>query len=113
MVGLRAKVLGRLGRKPSPHPRACALSCPSLVVYRAGVLQGGSGPYTVSKAARWAHHLLRGLRFATVQPLKAPPTGPPFVHAQETIVACGRPFAGGSDPGGPARCGILPRVSLL
>jgi hypothetical protein len=28
MVGLRAKVLGRLGRKPSPHPRACALSCP-------------------------------------------------------------------------------------
>jgi hypothetical protein len=44
MVGLRAKVLGRLGRKPSPHPRACALSCPSLVVYRAGVLQGGLRP---------------------------------------------------------------------
>jgi Tol biopolymer transport system component len=29
MVGLQAMVLGRLGRKPSPHPRACALSCPS------------------------------------------------------------------------------------
>jgi hypothetical protein len=29
MVGLQAKVLGRLGKKPSPHPRACALSCPS------------------------------------------------------------------------------------
>ena len=32
MVGLRAMVLGRLGRKPSPHPRACALSCPSLAI---------------------------------------------------------------------------------
>src|SRR5215212_12232857 len=30
MVGLRAKVLGRLGRRP--HPRASALSCPSLAV---------------------------------------------------------------------------------
>jgi hypothetical protein len=29
MVWLQAMVLGRLGRKPSPHPRACALSCPS------------------------------------------------------------------------------------
>ena len=29
MVGLQAMVLGRLGRKPFPHPRACALSCPS------------------------------------------------------------------------------------
>src|SRR5919112_5325561 len=29
MVGLQAMVLGRMGRKPSPHPRACALSCPS------------------------------------------------------------------------------------
>jgi hypothetical protein len=43
MVGLRAKVLGRLGRTTSPHPRACALSCPSLVVYRTGAL--GSRPY--------------------------------------------------------------------
>src|ERR671921_77907 len=40
MVGLRAKVLGRLGRTTSPHPKACALSCPSLVVYRAGALRG-------------------------------------------------------------------------
>src|SRR3712207_3531178 len=29
MVSLRVVVLGRLGRTPSPHPRACALSCPS------------------------------------------------------------------------------------
>jgi hypothetical protein len=29
MVGLQAMDLGRLGSKPSPHPRACALSCPS------------------------------------------------------------------------------------
>src|SRR5215210_2894375 len=36
MVGLRAKVLGRLGRKPSPHPRACALSCPSPAIYGPG-----------------------------------------------------------------------------
>ena len=43
MVGLRAKVLGRLGRTTSPQPRACALSCPSLVVYQTGAL--GSRPY--------------------------------------------------------------------
>jgi hypothetical protein len=36
MVGLRAKVLGRLGRTSSPHPRACALSCPSLAIYGSG-----------------------------------------------------------------------------
>src|SRR5215216_93879 len=29
MVGLQAMVLGRLGMMASPHPRACALSCPS------------------------------------------------------------------------------------
>src|SRR5215208_3614478 len=38
MVGLRAMVLGRLGRK-LPHQRACALSCPNTrcsdVVYAA------------------------------------------------------------------------------
>src|SRR5215204_3605890 len=38
MVGLQAMVLGRLGRKPSSHPRACALSCPSLAVYGPGSL---------------------------------------------------------------------------
>jgi hypothetical protein len=36
MVGLRAMVLGRLGRTSSPHPRACALSCPSPAVYGPG-----------------------------------------------------------------------------
>ena len=38
MVGLRAMVLGRLGRKPSPHPRACALSCPSPAIRGPGSL---------------------------------------------------------------------------
>ena len=39
MVGERAKVLGRLGGSmPSPHPRARALSCPSLVIYGPGSL---------------------------------------------------------------------------
>ena len=33
---MRAKVLGRLGWKPSPHPRACALSCPSPAIYGPG-----------------------------------------------------------------------------
>jgi hypothetical protein len=50
MVGLRAKVLGRLGRKPSPHPRACALSCPSLAVYRAGAF--GLRPYNACVVGR-------------------------------------------------------------
>src|SRR5215213_2840095 len=38
--GLRAKVLGRLGRKLSPHPRACALSCPSSAIYGPGYPSG-------------------------------------------------------------------------
>src|SRR5215210_3029633 len=36
IVEVRAKVLGRLGRKPSPHPGACALSYPSRGFYRPG-----------------------------------------------------------------------------
>src|SRR5919107_5476035 len=36
IVWLRATVLGRLGWKPSPHPRACALSCPPPAVYGPG-----------------------------------------------------------------------------
>jgi hypothetical protein len=35
-VGLRAKVLGRMGWTTSPHPRAGALSCPSLAIYGPG-----------------------------------------------------------------------------
>jgi hypothetical protein len=37
-VALRAKVLRSVEvEPPSPHPRACALSCPSLAIYlRAG-----------------------------------------------------------------------------
>ena len=49
MVWVRAKVLGRLGRKPSPHPRACALSCPSLAVYYGpGSLGHLTRPYFVA-----------------------------------------------------------------
>src|SRR5215212_4559363 len=43
MVGLRRGDYGRRsqvgwGGTYKPHPRACALSCPSLAVYRAGAL---------------------------------------------------------------------------
>ena len=37
MVWLRATVSGRLGWKPSPHPRACALSCPPPAIYGPGL----------------------------------------------------------------------------
>src|SRR5215218_1315346 len=36
IVGLRAKVLGRLGRTENSQPRACALSCPSPTIYGPG-----------------------------------------------------------------------------
>src|SRR5919112_2476708 len=50
MVGLRAKVLGRLGRRP--HPRASALSCPSLDIYGPGSLPCDSpGPRLAAKAS--------------------------------------------------------------
>src|SRR5215212_8729837 len=41
MVGLQAMVLGRLGRTSSPHPRACALSCPSPTIRGPGSLGHG------------------------------------------------------------------------
>ena len=37
MVGLRAKVLGRMGWTTSPYLRAGALSCPSLAIYGPGL----------------------------------------------------------------------------
>src|SRR5215210_6021651 len=45
MVGLRAKVLGQLGRTSSPHPRACALSCPSSAIYGPGSLGHLTRPF--------------------------------------------------------------------
>jgi hypothetical protein len=36
MVGVRAKVLGRMGWTTSPHLRAGALSCPPLAIYGPG-----------------------------------------------------------------------------
>jgi hypothetical protein len=39
--GVQAVVLGRVGRKPSPHPRACALSCPSPTIRGPGSLGHG------------------------------------------------------------------------
>src|SRR5215213_9622330 len=67
MVGLQAMVLGRLGRKPSPHPRACALSCPSPFAGRGS--QGLRPLFTmlVLVAALFfthGHPPQRGLRFA-------------------------------------------------
>jgi hypothetical protein len=53
MVGLRVKVLGRMGWTTSPHPRAGALSCPSPAILRAGLLRG-PGLYT----ALWVALLL-------------------------------------------------------
>src|SRR5215208_2006261 len=47
MVGLEAMVLGRLGRKPSPHPRACALSCPSSAIYGPGSLGRFTRPFAL------------------------------------------------------------------
>src|SRR5918997_6255778 len=44
MVRLRAMVLGRLGRKPSPHPRAHALSCPPPAIYGPGLRDTLPGP---------------------------------------------------------------------
>src|SRR5215212_6636885 len=41
MVGVQAMVLGRVGRKPFPHPRACALSCPSPTIGGPGSLGHG------------------------------------------------------------------------
>src|SRR5215212_11975478 len=43
MVGLRAKVLGQMGWTTSPYQRACALSCPSLAIYRPGYPSGYLG----------------------------------------------------------------------
>src|SRR5215208_1385531 len=47
MVGLQAMALGRLGRKPSPHPRACALSCPSSAIYGPGSLGRFTRPFAL------------------------------------------------------------------
>jgi hypothetical protein len=37
MMSLRVMVLGRMGWTTSPHPRACALSCPSPAIHGAGL----------------------------------------------------------------------------
>src|SRR5687767_9985585 len=61
MVGLEAMVLGRLGRKPSPHPRACALSCPSSAIYGPGSLGHLTRPFAlhplcVARDRLWCDH---------------------------------------------------------
>jgi hypothetical protein len=68
-----AKVLGRLGRKPSPHPRACALSCPSRPTVEGpgsfGISALRSAPVQrpkPSKMATWQMHRPPGRR--TVAP---------------------------------------------
>src|SRR5215213_11900318 len=62
MVGLRAKVLGQMGWTTSPYQRACALSCPSLVIYGPGL--SGSGLYNAPGRAFRVPLLGAALRFA-------------------------------------------------
>jgi hypothetical protein len=50
MLSLRAMVLGRMGWTTSPHPRACALSCPSPATYGPGYsLLNFPGPHTLGQ----------------------------------------------------------------
>src|SRR5215203_4729352 len=55
MVGLEAMVLGRLGRKPSPHPGACVLSYPSPTIRGPGSLGHGH----LTRPAVLAHNTRR------------------------------------------------------
>jgi hypothetical protein len=61
MVGLQAMVLGRLGRKPSPHPRACALSSAHRPPFKG---RGFRAPAFIMPLAVLFPSLQRGLRFA-------------------------------------------------
>src|SRR5215218_5774614 len=61
MVGLQTMVLGRLGRKPSPHPRACALSSAHRPPFKG---RGFRAPAFIMPLAVLFPSLQRGLRFA-------------------------------------------------
>jgi hypothetical protein len=52
-------VLGRLGRKPSPHPRACALSCPSPFAGRGSpwLRPSHCAPLFVARDLGWCDHV--------------------------------------------------------
>jgi hypothetical protein len=56
--GITGEGLRSVGVAPIPQPRACALSCPSLAVYRAGALWG-SGLYNAHVVGRAAPPLAR------------------------------------------------------
>ena len=71
MVGLRAKVLGRMGWTTSPYLRAGALSCPSLAIYGPGLygapeVVGGIWILLVTWAALLAGRHPRALNYLGV-----------------------------------------------
>ena len=57
--------------RPIPQPRACALSCPSLAVYRAGALRG-SGLYNACIVGRAAFPELPSLARPSLCPVPMP-----------------------------------------
>ena len=79
---MRAKVLRSGGvEPPSPHPRACALSCPSLAIYGPGSCGISALIILVLRAAAsFSHPSRRGLRYApaSIMPLAA--LFPCFLH---------------------------------
>src|SRR5215212_7551521 len=64
MVGLQAMVSGQLGRKPSPHPRACALSCPAPFAGRGSAGLRLCWPRCTDSSSYNAAFALRPLRLA-------------------------------------------------
>ena len=81
MVGLQAMVLGRLGRKPSPHPRACALSCPSPFAGRGSTgLRPYIMPIVVGRVVLLPILLQRGLHFAPPSALRGTSGGATMAH---------------------------------
>ena len=93
--GLRAKVLGRLGRKLSPHPRACALSCPLLAIYGPGSLGHLTRPFALPRPDALSPRAL--------------PTKETEAFHLGAVPLCTRPqVAGRRQPGpiGPSRNGL-------
>ncbi len=120
MVGLRAKVLGRLGRKPSPHPRASALSCPSLDIYRPELPDGAPAFMMLPLlAASWEDGGIRRGPSLCPAPI---PQGVSYVHHGHKSAKIvhkkldarrrGRPSSGAPGPIGVARCGLSRRREL-
>ncbi len=114
MVGLRAKVLGRLGRKPSPHPRASALSCPSLDIYRPELPDGAPAFIMLPLLAasyspilpRRGPSLCRGPVPHYVSYVHHGHKSAKAVHKKRNARRRGRPSPGAPGPSGPGLCGV-------